>query len=179
VAKEAAERNRLWSGYRRASAFRVERLTAALESLRRLDADPAGLDALHARATAAVDAENAYVRGLLGDDEAAEPSGAGIDAWRAEAATLAPRRLLPGPIDVAMALQADAPALAQAFWKLSDDAGPALHDISPLMQYWADGSRTVAEIADLVELEMGKPVGELALRYFKLLIEAGLVRGLP
>ncbi len=177
AAKEAGERRRLWSGYRRASAFRVERMTAAFESLRRLDADHASLSALRAGAVAAVHAESAYVRSLLADDEVAEPSRTGDGAWRAEAATLAPRRLLPGPIDVGMALQADMPALLPAYWKLSDDAGPALHDASALMQYWADGSHTVAEIADLVELETGQAVGETVLRYFKLLMEAGLVKG--
>jgi hypothetical protein len=43
------------------------------------------------------------------------------------------------------------------------------------MQYWADGQHTIAAIAHLVELELGQPIGEVALRYFKLLAEAGLI----
>ena len=93
-----------------------------------------------------------------------------------EAEGLTPRRVMPGPIDVAMALQADRPALLPAYWQLSDDAGPALHDGAALLQYWADGHHTVAEIADRVEWETGKPIGEIALRYFKLLAEAALVQ---
>ena len=88
---------------------------------------------------------------------------------------MTPRRLMPGPIDVAMALR-PAPALLPAYWQLNDDAGPALHDGDALLQYWADGHHTVAEIADRVEWETGKPVGEVALRYFRLLAEAALVR---
>lgn len=173
AAQGAGAHSRLWSGYRRASAFRLAAMTAALESLRRLDAAPAGLSALRARAAAAAQAEDGWVRSLLAGDEAVEPPAPGDDAWRAEAAALTPRRVLPGPIDVGMALQADAPALLPAFWRLGDDAGPGFYDASALLQYWADGNHTVAEIADLVELETGSPVGALALRYFRLLMEAG------
>ena len=74
-----------------------------------------------------------------------------------------------------MALQADSPALRPAYWQLYDEAAEALHVGASLLQYWADGQHTVAEIADLVELEIGQPIGEVALRYFKLLAKAGLV----
>ena len=88
---------------------------------------------------------------------------------------MTPRRLAPGPIDVGMALQADSPALRPAYWQLNDEADEALHVGASLLQYWADGHHTVADIADRVALETGQPMGELALRYFKLLAEAGLV----
>ena len=74
-----------------------------------------------------------------------------------------------------MALQADSPALRPAYWQLYDEADAALHVGDALLQYWADGQHSVAEIADLVELETGQPMGEVALRYYKLLAEAGLV----
>jgi len=172
-----AERARVELAYRRASSFRAGRVEGAIESLRRLDADPAVLDQLRARVVQAAAAEDGYVSDLLaGDETAGEFSQAPTaGAHEAEAANLFPRRLLPGPIDVALTLQADKPALLPAYWQLTDDAGAAFHDEAALLQYWADGHHTVAEIADLVELETGKAVGEAALRYFRLLAEAGLI----
>ena len=176
----------------RTNAFRVDRMAAAFESLHRLDIDPACLAEFHDRAVEAVTAEEAYLRGRVAADggtsecdggftrspSAGAKSAAAADraAWRVEAGSLTPRRLMPGPIDVAMALQAGQPALLPAYWQLNDDAGSALHDGDALLQYWADGHHTVAEIADRVEWETGKPMGEVALRYFKLLAEAALVR---
>jgi hypothetical protein len=74
-----------------------------------------------------------------------------------------------------MALQADSPVLRPAYWQLNDEADEMLHLGASLLQYWADGDHTVADIADRVALETGQPVGEVALRYFKLLAEAGLI----
>jgi len=49
------------------------------------------------------------------------------------------------------------------------------HDVTALAEYWADGSRSIAAITDLVSLETGHPVSDLPLRYFKLMAQAGLV----
>ena len=170
-----AERSRVWADYRRLSAFRAERSDAALASLDRLGIEPAALAAARTRAAEAVAAEDGYVRSLLSAEEAQSTPTTEVAGWRTEAATLTPRRLAPGPIDVGMALQADSPALRPAYWQLNDEADEALHVGDALLQYWADGQHTVADIADLVELETGQPMGEVALRYFKLLAEAGLV----
>ncbi len=175
AANDTAERGRVWSGYRRASAFRAERMDAALESLHRLAIEPATLAELKTHTAGVAAIEDDYVRGLLPAEEAQGAPAAESAGWRAEAAALTPRRLAPGPIDVAMALQAGHPHLLPAFWKLGDDADDALHAGSSLLQYWADGHHTIADIVDRVELETGKTVGELALRYFRLLAEAGLI----
>jgi hypothetical protein len=118
--------------------------------------------------------EDDWVRVALQVDERDIPSPA-AEPWRGEAAQLIPRRLHPGPIDVGMVLQTLSKELRLTYWRLSDEAGPSLHDGAALMQYWADGAHTIADIADRVALETGKPLGELALRYFKLLAETGLV----
>ncbi len=175
AAKTAGERAGIWAGYRRASAFRGERARAALADLSRLGLDPARLAAVQAQAAGSAAAEQAYVRTLLTAEELdAEPEPPAA-AWRAKAAQLTPRRLAPGPIDVSLALQADSPALQPSYWHLNDDAGDVLHVGAALLQYWADGRHTIAEIADRVELELEQPLGEIALRYFKLLAEAGLI----
>ena len=171
----AADRARVWADYRRLSAFRAERNAAALASLDRLGIEPAALAAARTRAAEAAATEEGYVRSVLSADETQiEPTVEGA-GWRAEAATLTPRRLAPGPIDVGLALQADSPALRPAYWQLNDEADETLHVGAALLQYWADGHHTVAQIAERVELETGQAMGEVALRYFKLLAEAGLV----
>ena len=112
-------------------------------------------------------------------DLSASPSEAQTTAestdWHAEAAGLVPCRLWPGPVDVGLSLQALGQSSLESFWRFSDQAGAVLHDGAALMQYWTDGKRSVAQITDLVALEIGKPVGDLALRYFKLLVDAGLM----
>jgi hypothetical protein len=75
-----------------------------------------------------------------------------------------------------MALQATAPDCAPELWGLADEAGAGFSDVSALLQYWADGERTVAEIAELAALESGSAVApELALRYFRLLEATGFL----
>ncbi len=175
AAGDAAARGTIWSNYRRASAFRAERMDAALASLQRLAIEPVALADAQARAAGAAAAEEDYVRSLLSAEEAQIVPPVEAPGWRAEAAALTPRRLAPGPIDVGIALQANHPHLVPSLWTLGDDAGDALHDSLPLMQYWADGHHTVVQIAERVELETAQPMGEVALRYFKLLAEAGLI----
>jgi hypothetical protein len=170
-----AERTRVWADYLRLSGFCAERNDAALASLHRLGMEPAALTEARSRAAGTAAAEEEYVRSLLSAEEALSALPAELTGWRAEAATLIPRRLAPGPIDVGMALQADSPALRPAYWQLNDEADEMLHVGASLLQYWADGDHTVADIADRVALETGQPVGEVALRYFKLLAEAGLI----
>jgi hypothetical protein len=74
-----------------------------------------------------------------------------------------------------MVLQTKPKELRVAYWQIEDSADHPVHDETALLQYWADGRRTVAEVADLVGLETGKPTGGLALRFFKLLAETGLL----
>ena len=47
--------------------------------------------------------------------------------------------------------------------------------LTTLALYWADGSRTVLGIADLVEMESGTRDVELILAYFRILEKLGLV----
>jgi hypothetical protein len=74
-----------------------------------------------------------------------------------------------------MALRAEHPELMFELWLLVERIGPAYSDITPILQYWADGQRTVADIAELAALETGVELGDAALSYFKLLATAGLI----
>jgi hypothetical protein len=95
--------------------------------------------------------------------------------WRIEAKRLAPRRLYQGPSAASTALQAKASELLPALWAMTEQAGDEFHDVTALAEYWADGSRSIAAIADLISLEIGHPASDLPLTYFKLLAEAGFV----
>ena len=68
------------------------------------------------------------------------------------------------------------PAEVQATYQsLLERAGALIHDTSALMQYWADGRHTIADISDLVAMETGQTPGRLALDYLTLLAQTGLV----
>lgn len=96
-------------------------------------------------------------------------------AWQTEADVLVPCRRGPGPIDVGMCLQADHPEMLPRLWALNEALGPLAHDYEPVLQYWSDGSRSVAEIGELAWLELGRGADEHTLEYFKLLADAGLI----
>lgn len=172
---DATAAARAWARYRRRRALRAERMMAALADLARIDAAAvAELPGWRDRIAAAEAEELAWAQTQLGPSLPAEPLP--DDApWRAEAATLFPRRLQPGPIDAGLALQADRPDLLPKYRALAARAGEALHDQSAIWQYWADGSRSIAEIADLAALETGREPDDVPLAYFKLLADAGLV----
>ncbi len=174
-AADAAAAGRAWARYRRESAFRAERMAAALADLARIDASITGdLPVLRARIAAAEADELAWAQAQIAAVPLADPPPDEAP-WRAEAVALSPRRLHPGPIDVSQALQADRPDLLPAYRALSTRAGDALHDQSAIWQYWADGRHTVVEIADLAALETGSEPNDVPLAYFKLLADAGLV----
>lgn len=174
-APDATSASQAWTRYRHDSAFRGERMAAALAELARIDASiGAELPALCARVAATETGELAWAQGQLAATLPTEPPQ-DTAAWRTEANSLIPIRLKPGPIDVAMALQADRPDLLPAFQALSARAGDALHDQEAIWQYWSDGRHSVAEIADLAALETGGKPDDVPLAYFKLLAEAGLV----
>jgi hypothetical protein len=49
------------------------------------------------------------------------------------------------------------------------------YTLTTLALFWADGSRSVLEIADLVELESGQRDVALLLAYFRLLEQLGFI----
>ncbi len=164
--------------YERQHAFRAERMAAALGELVRLDAGYAAhLPDARREVTEIAARELAWLHGQMGDARR-EGQFAPEDANSAtgdEAGMLYPRRTSPGPIDVGMALQADHPELLPRFWALGERGGHALYDAATLLQYWADGSRSIAEITDFVALETGIELGDIPLAYFRLLADAGLL----
>jgi hypothetical protein len=75
-----------------------------------------------------------------------------------------------------MVLRAERFEVLPRLWELNERIGPVAHNLEPVLQYWADGTRSVAEIAELTWLEVDYPPDENILAYFELLAETGLVR---
>lgn len=93
-----------------------------------------------------------------------------------EAAGLVPLRKLRGPVplhDHDWKLDAADRLAYQAMLAARKDANPST--LTTLALYWADGKRTVLEIADLVEMESGLRDTEILVAYFRLLERLGFV----
>jgi aminopeptidase YwaD len=198
--KSRTEAARHLAEHRRRSEFRTARMLAALDTLVRLDSRiasdlPELRAAVHeagARELRWLDAQSATYppSELLLDSNPAgasrppQANGIGerpewsepVAEWQSVADHLVPRRLIPGPVDAAMALQAQGGGLLPAFWAMipSGLASGEFHDLIALAQYWVDGCRSIAEITNLVSLEAGWSASDLLSRYFRLLAQAGL-----
>jgi hypothetical protein len=201
AATSASQRARLLEECRGRSEFRAKRMTAALDTLVRLHKDvDTELPGWHEEVRAVAARELRWVESqvvpLSLEETAVEPERSGApgpagtgamteetagrhlqEEVQVEAARLVPRRLCPGPIDAAMALQAQGGELLPTLWAMtpSDQAGSDFHDLIAVAQYWADGRRSIAEIARLVSLELDHDADDLLLRYFRLLAQAGLM----
>lgn len=97
------------------------------------------------------------------------------DEWDTAAQAIIPVRRQPGPIELASYMAALSPAERDAWYSLT-----RLHRATPeailvLALYWADGTRTLYDIARLVELETGVRDMEYLVRYMQLLQRFGLV----
>jgi hypothetical protein len=175
AATTEAERERTWAEAVQSGSFRTERMLLALDTLQRLDRnlsdEVAGLRTMVLEAAGDQDRWARSFVGSLQESPAIRPE----EAWRLEAQRVVPQRRWPGPIDVAMVLQARARELLPTYWEMVKQGGKSFDDLTSLMQYWADGRRSVAEISDLVAAEAGRPPNDLPLRYFKLLAQTGTV----
>jgi len=176
-AATAAARHAAWVRYRKNNAFRTDRMAAALSQLVRIDPGMrARVPAWSERIAAVAAEEERWARAALDGLVADGGTPSSGEPWMAEAARLIPQRKFPGPLDVSLILQADHPDLLPRLWSLNEAFGKMAHDYEPVLQYWADGRRTVAEIGELAWLELGREADEHTLAYFKLLAEAGLLQ---
>ena len=94
-----------------------------------------------------------------------------------QAAGLIPVRQVRGPIPLQQYLHRLDDEDRQA-WRqlLKERKGWGHHTLTALALYWADGARSLSDIADLVELETGSRDVELLLVYFRLLGKLDFVR---
>ena len=103
------------------------------------------------------------------------PARAGEAEWRKRASQLVPRRLYRGPLSFRSLLDGAGDAERDSMWMQQKGAGFAWFTARALAEYWADGERSVAGIADHVLQEMGQDYGQRILAYFELLADKGLV----
>jgi aminopeptidase YwaD len=156
-------------------SFWTERQQAAFESLRQLQADfnPRPWSRAVSRFATS---EWAAVEDLLQSKPNPQENADAI--WPLEGdeqAHRVPRRLVPGPIWERSLLRFHEPQLDEKLYALQK-ANQELPRILPtLALYWADGQRTLAEIANLVMLETEVRAPEYITGYFEILAELGVI----
>jgi hypothetical protein len=173
---DAAEVSRRFHDLERSSAYQLDRDRAALISLLALwpDAGPLVHDMSLALEEAA-GRELARARsiclekaGELGADGLAAPFPSG-EAWRSRAGRLRPERHYRGPLAFRSLLEGTTPAERDALWEANHRAGRAWWTARTLAEYWADGQRSISEIADRVQQETGQDFGPQILAFFEFL----------
>jgi hypothetical protein len=165
-------------------AYLLDRQKAALRSLKRLAPVECPVDELQAEAERVVARGLAWAQGgldlrtvALGLDALPALPPRKLSEEEQAASELVPIRLAKGSIPLSNLL----PRLSaedQEAWRklLKERKGGSPYTLLPLAQFWADGARSVLEIADRVELESGLRDVELLLAFFRLGEKLGLVR---
>lgn len=184
VSNDLAELSRIAAELAAAVDHRVERDKAALGTLLRLWPGAAPLvaelsqwidEAAQRELGRAKSVFRSQTEALGGTELPDPPPDALESAWLPLASQLTPRRLYRGPIGFRSLLDDMDLAEQDALWELGHQIGRDWHTIHSLAEYWADGQRTVAEIADRVRLETGKSHGAAILAFFQALAKHGLV----
>jgi len=164
-------------------AYLLERQKAALQTLERLSPTDCLIPELQAEAERAIYHELAWAQSALN----LRAAGLGLDSVPAqqkpdlsdgeqEAADLIPVRLVRGPIPRGQHMhRLDEETRQQWRQLLKSRKDRSIYTLSSLALYWADGARSVLEIADLIELESGNRDVEFTLAYLRLLEKLGFV----
>ncbi len=91
------------------------------------------------------------------------------DEWDRQAASLVPVRRFRGPVSAGSRMHRLPQPERDEVERWIEQRHEQYYSQSTLADYWVDGKRSVAEIADLVELEAGQCNLELLVRHFRLL----------
>lgn len=95
--------------------------------------------------------------------------------WERQAQAITPMRLLRAPVSLDSYLSRLSAEQRDAWHAIEQAHGDTPGVILDLLLYWADGRRTLLEIADLVELETGARDVAFMVEYGRLLHELGLI----
>jgi len=144
----------------------IERHQEGLRSLRRLA--PISVSTWEAQDAEFAHSEWAHVADLL-------PDRATVDRPKVEGGEAVVRRRFRGPAQVEGAVARQDAATRDRWWRLRQSFRKTASVLPVLAQYWADGRRTVAEIAERVQLETDHEVTERLVEYFGLLAELEVV----
>ncbi len=156
------------SRLRREVAFAVARQAEALATLRRLA--PVDVASFQAECAAFADGEMRRAASFLGED-ALEPGAPPSGEWEEKAASLIPVRRFRGPLSVGDLLIK--PGDREAFHRFGKEHEAFGRTMPVLALYWADGERSLSDIADLLEAETGSRQTQALVQYFELLARVG------
>jgi len=167
-------------------AFLLDRHKAALGTLERLAQAGCLIDELAAEAERAAQHELAWANkaidlraaglGLVALPDLPSRDPGDLSDQERQAAKRVPVRLVRGPVPLGNHLQRLDAEDREQWRRLRKSREGGMHyTLTELALYWADGKRSVLEIADLVELEAGVRDVELLLAYFELLAKLGFV----
>ena len=98
-----------------------------------------------------------------------------LDEWEQQALGIVPSRKFRGPVPSGFHLHKLAPEERETVYAWFKEYGRLYHRLGTVANYWVDGERTVAEIADLVELETEQRNVQLLVRHYNLLAKLGLM----
>jgi aminopeptidase-like protein len=183
AAKDGEELSQAATRLIRRAEFARDRQREAFRSLLRLATQENGLVTdLQAEVDRAVDHELERARAVLqrqaqelGLPEVPSPLQKQPESSDKEAATLVPGRLFPGPVSPGAYLHRLSSVEREEVRAWQKEHRTLYHGMATVANYWVDGKRTVAEIADLVELETGKRDVPLLVRHCKLLARLELM----
>ena len=164
-------------------AYLLGRQKDALQTLERIATTDCIVPEFQAEAEQALYHELAWARSAvdlraadLGLGDIPTPQPPDLSEEEQEAAELIPARLVRGPIPLGQLLhRLDESSQEQWRQLLKSRKDRAFRVIFALALYWADGARSVLEIADLIELEADKRDVELLLVYVRLLEKLGFI----
>ncbi|MBU2496203.1 MAG: DUF4910 domain-containing protein [Candidatus Omnitrophica bacterium] len=111
----------------------------------------------------------------LGISALAEPSDREEDTWETRARHLIPRRVYRGPVAPGRLINRLSQEEQDAWHRLLKEHAEAPRVLPVVALFWADGQRTLSQIAELVELETGHRDTELLVRYFEFLAQVELI----
>jgi aminopeptidase YwaD len=166
---------------RKKVAYLVEREQQALASLKRLSPEIA-IEAWQEEVAEFAGRELARgeeaIRVLAkGRDlaELPETSERELNEWEEKAVRMVPRRLYRGPVSLRPYLRQLSEEEREQVWRLRQAHKEGFFALPTLAVYWANGKRSLLEIADLIELETGQRDVELLVEYFQTLARLNLV----
>lgn len=151
---------------RRRLEYRIERHQRALESVRRL----APVDVSSHQTADADFAVQEYRRAA--DDLPDRPAPALPEV---EGADRMPRRRFRGPLHPEEEVARRDAATRDRWWEFQQRIRKTASVLPNLAEYWADGHRTIAEIATLIRYETGLEATALLAEHFRWLADLGLV----
>lgn len=97
------------------------------------------------------------------------------DEWEQKAQAMIPSRVFRGPVSPHFHLHKLTVQEREGARSWQKEHARLYRALGVVANYWVDGKRTVADIADLVELETGKRNVELLVKHFNLLDRLGLM----